>query len=255
MQEYYLSGWNCHMRYCDLPGEDVPILFVHGLGCAGSFDYPQVAAQDELARHRRILIDLLGAGYSDKPDGFDYSIRSHVDYLKSFIDYLGIGEFILFGHSLGGPIAIELASLFKERVRVLVLSESNLDPSRVGDSSYRIAQFSEQRFVLKEYKDLIAQSKLSGNTMWAAALSNCSPLAVYRLSKCALRGGDPSWRGILYDLPVRKGFIFGEKSLPDADYTELQSRGIHVEVVPSAGHSMAWENPKGLAEAISRCLE
>ena len=27
--------------------------------------------------------------------------------------------------------------------------------------------------------------------MWAATLSNCSSLAVYRLSKCALHGGNP----------------------------------------------------------------
>lgn len=34
-------------------------LFIHGLGCAGSFDYPEVAAQTDLIEHRRILIDLL----------------------------------------------------------------------------------------------------------------------------------------------------------------------------------------------------
>lgn len=46
--------------------------------------------------------------------------------------------------------------------------------------------------------------------VWAATLSNCTPLAVYRLSKCALHGGNPSWRTLLYELPVQKGFIFGE---------------------------------------------
>ena len=34
--------------------------------------------------------------------------------------------------------------------------------------------------------------------MWAATLSNCSPLAVYRLSKCALHGGNP-WRLLFQD--------------------------------------------------------
>ena len=27
---------------------------------------------------------------------------------------------------------------------------------------------------------------------------------------------------------------------------------INIEIVKEAGHSMAWENPKGLAEAISK---
>ncbi len=255
MKEYYIDELNCRMRYCDFPGDDTPILFFHGLGCAGSFDYSQVAAQRALAGHRRILVDLLGSGYSDKPENFDYSVSSHVSYLKSFIDRLDINELILFGHSMGGPVAIETAKLFKNHVRTLVLSESNLDPSKEGAGSYQIAQFCEEEFVTRKFTQLITENKLNGNTMWAATLSNCSPHAIYRLSKNALLGGNPSWRALLYELPVQKGFIFGEKSLPDEDYEELQRHNIHVEIVPDAGHSMAWENPKGLAIAISNCLK
>lgn len=255
MKEYQITELDCRMRYLDLPGEAVPILFLHGLGCAGSFDYPQVAAQPELAGHRRILVDLLGAGYSDKPADFDYQVSSHAAYLKAFVDHLGMEEFFLFGHSLGGPVAIELAKLCGGRVCALILSESNLDPCRKGAASYQIAQISEEAFLARGYADLIAQNKAGGNTMWAASLANCSPLAVYRLSECALYGGSPSWRDALYDLPVRKGFIFGERSLPDRDVQELRRHQISVEIVPAAGHSMAWENPGGLASAISRCLE
>ena len=35
-----------------------------------SFDYPEVAAQTDLINHRRILIDLLGSGFSDKPENY-----------------------------------------------------------------------------------------------------------------------------------------------------------------------------------------
>ena len=101
VKEYYIHELNCRMRYYDFPGNDIPILFLHGLGCAGSFDYPQVVAQRELEGHRRILVDLLGAGYSDKPENFEYNVRSHVSYLKAFVESLGIKAFVLFGHSLG----------------------------------------------------------------------------------------------------------------------------------------------------------
>lgn len=53
---------------------------------------------------------------------------------------------------------------------------------------------------------------------------------------------------------VQKSFIFGEKSLPDPDVEELQKHGIHIEFVENAGHSMAWGNPSGLAEAITRSI-
>lgn len=68
-------------------------------------------------------------------------------------------------------------------------------------------------------------------------------------------GSNPSWREILYSLKCSKTFIFGEKSLPDDDKDELARHGINIEVVENAGHSMAWENPKGLAEAIKRGVD
>jgi biotin operon repressor len=35
----------------------------------------------------------------------------------------------------------------------------------------------------------------------------------------------------------------------------LRDHGVHVEVVSGAGHSMAWENPHGLAVAIRNGVE
>ncbi len=52
-----------------------------------------------------------------------------------------------------------------------------------------------------------------------------------------------------------KTFIFGEDSLPDPEMQVLNDHGVHIEVVPKAGHSMAWENPKGLADAIKNGIE
>ncbi|MGL6197765.1 MAG: alpha/beta fold hydrolase [Lachnospiraceae bacterium] len=255
MDKYFVEEAASYMRYHDFPGEDTPILFIHGLGCASTFDYPQVAAQKELNGHRRILVDLLGAGYSDKPLNFIYSVSAHAAYLKSFLDSLDLKSFILFGHSLGGPVVIELAKMCADKVQCLILSEPNLDPSEEGAYSYMIAQFPEKYFIEKGFREIIAESKNNGSTMWAASMEIWTPAAAYHLSQSAVQGGTPSWRKTLYELPVSKGFILGEKSLPYEDYTEMKRHGIHVEVVDRAGHSMAWENPEGLALAISRRLE
>lgn len=93
MKEYVLHNSDIRMRYHDLPGEKTPVIFIHGLGCAGSSDYPQVAAQTALAAHRRILVDLIGSGFSDKPGDFDYSIQNQARYLKEFIDDLAVKSF------------------------------------------------------------------------------------------------------------------------------------------------------------------
>lgn len=255
MREYYVEEVDSYMRYEDLGGEDVAILFIHGIGCAGSFDYPQVVNQNEIRKHRCILVDLLGAGYSDKPRNFEYSVHAHALYLKKFVDSLGLKNFIIFGHSLGGAIAIELASMCVDNISHLVLSESNLDPSREGATSYEIASYSKDDFIKEGFKNIINESKKGGSSMWAATLKNWSPVAAYLLAKSALQGGHPSWRNTLYELPVSKGFIFGEHSLPVSDYDEMKKQGIHVEVVKDAGHSMAWENPEGVAEAILGCIK
>ncbi|EES48957.1 alpha/beta hydrolase [Clostridium botulinum] len=251
MKEYIVDNENNKMRYHDLPGKDTTILFIHGLGCAGSFDYPEVAAQTDLIEHRRILIDLIGSGFSDKPDNYLYTVKEHANYLYNFVQDLKLNKFIIFAHSLGGPIALELADKCIENIETIILSESNLDKSSQGTSSYEFGTCQEEDFVNYIFDEVVNENTIK-NSMWAATLSVCSSTAISRISKSAVVEGDPSWREILYSLQCKRTFIFGEKSLPDDDKIELERRMINIEIVKSAGHSMAWENPKGLAESIKK---
>lgn len=255
MKEFYSKRTNAVLRYNDFPGEDIPILFIHGLGCAGSFDYPQVAAQKALQGRRCILIDLLGSGYSDKPENFGYTVNDHAEYLAEFVTSMKLSSFILYGHSLGGAVALSLADLCRERVRNIILSEANLDKSGEGSTSKYIANFGPEEFVKAGFEGIIRDSRSDGNSMWAASLSNWLPRAAYLISKSAAVGVTPSWRGILYSLKCPRTFIFGEKSLPDTDMSVLKAHEIHIEIVKQAGHSMAWENPQGLAEAIKNGIQ
>lgn len=251
MKEYIVDNENNKMRYHDLPGKDTPILFIHGLGCAGSFDYPEVAAQTDLIEHRRILIDLLGSGFSDKPDNYLYTIKEHANYLYNFVQDLKLDKLIIFAHSLGGPIALELADKCRENIDTIILSEANLDKSNEGSFSYKFGICKEEDFVNSVFDEAVNENSIK-NSMWVATLSVCSSTAISRISKSAVAGADPSWREILYSLQCKKTFIFGENSLPDNDKIELERRMINIEIIKSAGHSMAWENPKGLAEAIKK---
>ena len=47
---------------------------------------------------------------------------------------LHLAEFVLFGHSLGGAVAITLATLMQDNIRCLILTDSNLDPSPVRNN-------------------------------------------------------------------------------------------------------------------------
>ncbi|POB11393.1 alpha/beta fold hydrolase [Sulfobacillus sp. hq2] len=254
MRDFLLKGSNSRIRYHDLPGEDIPILFIHGLGCAGSFDYPEVASQSQLAHHRRILVDLLGSGFSDKPNDFGYTISDHAEYLVDFVSSLDVDRFVLFGHSLGGAVALSFADHYRDRIARIILSEANLD-SGGGSTSKAIAAYAEKDFLDRGFQEILAQNRQTGNETWAASCVVTFPLALYRAAQSVIAGQSPSWRDILYALDCPKTFIFGEDSLPDPDMEVLKDHGIHIEVVPKAGHSMAWENPKGLAAAIKNGIE
>jgi len=70
-----------------------------------------------LSRHRRVLApDIVGFGYTDRPDGFAYTRQNWVDHLLGFLDALHLTKVSLVGNSFGGALALWLASTHPERI-------------------------------------------------------------------------------------------------------------------------------------------
>lgn len=128
MNSFYSSQAGGNVRWLDLPGRGEPIIFIHGLGCASTYDYPRVAADPALAGRRTILVDLPGYGYSDKPPSFGYRIGDQAGVIVELLDCLGLTRCYLYGHSMGGSVAIEAAERLAERVLGLLVAEPNLYP-------------------------------------------------------------------------------------------------------------------------------
>lgn len=85
------------------------LIAVHG-GPGGSHDYlePLAALGDERAV---VLYDQLDCGNSDKPgDRRNWNIARFTDEVDSLRAALGIGRFVLLGHSWGAVIALEYAA-------------------------------------------------------------------------------------------------------------------------------------------------
>lgn len=253
MRSFKLQMVQGSLRYHDLPGSGRPLVFIHGLGCASSCDYPRIASDPALAGRRMVLVDLLGAGFSDYPAGFGYTIDDHARTLAELVAEIAPESVDLFGHSMGGAVAIATANVLGSRVRRLALSEPNLDPGG-GLFSRRIAAMTETEYVTYGHDDLVRTSRLEGYDIWAASLSMSAPYAVHRSATSLVDGSNPTWRELLYKMPMPRTVIFGEASLPDPDTERLPPNGVDISVVPKAGHSMALENPAGLAEALRRAL-
>lgn len=253
MREFALSRVRARLRYHDLPGGGTPLLFVHGLGCAATSDYPRVAADPALAGRRMLLVDLLGSGYSDRPAQFGYTVEDHAATLAELAAGLGLPAYDVAGHSMGGAIAIVLAASDPRRVRRLVLSEPNLDPGG-GFFSRVIAGWSEAEYVATGHADSVRDAEAAGRTVWAASMRVSAPLAVHRAALSLVRGSAPSWREQLEGLALPRTVLFGAASLPDPDTERLARAGLAVGIVPDAGHAMMCENPSGFAAALAAAL-
>ncbi|ABP59506.1 alpha/beta hydrolase [Enterobacter sp. 638] len=247
MQSLFSLTAGASVRWHDLPGKGIPVVFIHGLGCASSYEYPRIVADPAFGGRRAILIDLPGYGFSDKPRDYDYSIAHQADVVIEVINALKLPQCHIYGHSMGGSIAIEVAARLRERVGKLVVSEPNFHAGG-GEYSRIIVEKPESEFVSHVYDQMLANQ----TSPWKGSAQNAAPWAMWRGAKSLVEGTSPSWMEIFLSLSCSRALIFGEQSLPDNDFQYVSQNDIPVAVVPQAGHSMSWENPSALAGALNK---
>lgn len=78
-------------------------------------------------KNRVICIDLLGHGNTENY-GYVNTMEDQALAVKAVLDFLRLRRYILIGHSMGGYIALEFASLFAENVKGLCLMNSSALP-------------------------------------------------------------------------------------------------------------------------------
>lgn len=110
------------IHYID-QGEGPAVVFLHGSGPGASGHSNFKGNYPVLARHgmRCLVIDLVGFGYSDKPEDVNYPLEFFVECVKQTLDIAGVERCAVVGNSLGGAVAIGLALSYPELVDRLVL--------------------------------------------------------------------------------------------------------------------------------------
>lgn len=259
MRALFLPKAGAFIRYHDFPGEEPALVLLHGLGSASSCDFPYVARHPLFSGRRVVFPDLLGFGFSDKPDGFDYSLESHAETIFELLASLDLSKCFLFGHSMGGTIAIVLAARHPDLASRLTIAEANLDPG-IGQISKMISDQEETDYVARGHSGILGNLILEAKTepsllIYSGAFSMADPLAVHRSATGLIRSTNPSPRELFLSMRMPRSFIFGERSLPDSDVGFLGSKGIKVLVVPGAGHAMMHDNPEGFASKLSESFE
>jgi len=105
------------MNY-ELHGEGEPLVLI--MGFTGNLEAWRPLLPAFAAEYRVLIFDNRGAGLTDKPAG-PYSIPMMADDAAGLMDALGIEAADVYGISMGGMIAQELALRHPQKVKALVL--------------------------------------------------------------------------------------------------------------------------------------
>lgn len=108
------------MHYVEA-GSGPPLLLLHGLGGSWQDWEEQIP---HLSRHFRVIApDLRGFGDSTRGRRL-FSVARFAADVHALLAQLGVGSFVLIGHSMGGAVAQQLALQEAGRIRRMVIANS-----------------------------------------------------------------------------------------------------------------------------------
>jgi pimeloyl-ACP methyl ester carboxylesterase len=124
MDQHAFPSPDCSLNVATSPGLGTPIVLLHGVTRCWKDFAPVLPAL--VHRWRAHALDFRGHGRSGRVAG-QYRV---VDYVRDVVAFLRQGlvePAIIYGHSLGGMVAMACAAEAPERVRALVLEDPPMD--------------------------------------------------------------------------------------------------------------------------------
>jgi 3-oxoadipate enol-lactonase len=236
----------------DVVGDGPPVLLVHAAGVDGRMWGPLTERlHDDFTL---VVPDLRGHGGTPLPD----APFSHVDDLRAVLDELGLERAAVVGASLGGQVALALATAAPDRVSALVLLAGSLS---FDDPSPELAAFWAEEERLLERGDVDGAIALSVRD-WVHEPAT-APLFedMARRAFAHHLGADVQADRLPIDLvaiAVPTLAISGGRDVPDfarlADRVVAAVPGARRAEVPDAGHLIALERPDATAELVRALL-
>lgn len=102
-------------------GRGQPIILLHGWINSWDVWRDSMISLAKVGRYRVYALDFWGFGASAKDGdkegtGSTFHISSYVEMVKQFMDTLGIQQAPIFGHSMGGTVALKFALTYPDRI-------------------------------------------------------------------------------------------------------------------------------------------
>jgi 3-oxoadipate enol-lactonase len=249
----------------EVRGDGEPVVFVHGLGYDrfGWGPLPGLLARD----FQVILFDNRGVGDSDVPDG-PYSVAQLAADAVVVLDAAAIDSAHVFGVSLGGYVAQELALSYPARVRKLVLCST----APGGPRSHPMPAAGLEAFGRFPTMEREAGLRLMvENSLGEHGVRERPELVEeihrYRLERGPTLSGwqSQAYAGATFDAYDRAGGISvptlvlhgGADNVVDPRNGELLAElipGARLETIDGRGHLMMWEEGERVAAIVKEFL-
>jgi pimeloyl-ACP methyl ester carboxylesterase len=252
--------------------QDSLCVLLHGLGDAACVwqDFGSRIAD----RYRAVAIDLPGHGESDWHTTGAYTTDILVQALAASIELLGPKELILVGHSLGGELAIHLATHYPDRTAALVMVDCGPELGLEAVEHFRSAFLtSPSHFpTLSAYLDWLVETRPLSDPVLVEKLALYSS-RITESAGCELRL-DPALRHFPFEGINHSDRYFDSAlhaTLETVDCPTLVVRGRassilprdaadriiaqrpgkrRLSIVPRAGHAVMTDNPAGFADVV-----
>jgi 2-hydroxymuconate-semialdehyde hydrolase len=106
-------------------GSGFPVVLIHGSGPGVSAWANWRQVLPPLAFYNRVIApDMVGFGFTERPEGVRYTLDTWVEQVIGLLDALGLPQMHLVGNSFGGAVALATAIRHPKRVGRLVLMGS-----------------------------------------------------------------------------------------------------------------------------------
>jgi haloalkane dehalogenase len=142
-QPEYIEIEGLRMAYVE-QGKGDPVLMLHG---EPTWGYLYRHMIPPLAQAGRVIVpDLIGFGRSDKPVAANaYSYKSHVRWVRKFVEQLDLRRVTLVGQDWGGLIGLRVLAQSPERFARLVAMNTAIPDGRLlGDAFMKWRRFSQR---------------------------------------------------------------------------------------------------------------
>jgi 2-hydroxymuconate-semialdehyde hydrolase len=110
-------------------------------------------------KYRVIAPDMVGFGYTQRPDNFDYNMDAWIDHAIGLLDALGLEKVSVVGNSFGGALALGLAIRHADQVEKLVLMGSVGVPFTITEGLDKVWGYTPSIENMRELLDIFAYDR------------------------------------------------------------------------------------------------